>query len=122
MNLPVVLDIALGLVFTYLILSLLASEIQELIATVLQWRAVHLKKSIEIFLAGDIKNSDAKDVLDLVNRIYNNPIIRSINQETKGFLSTLPRKITWKVADIVSSVKKLVSRSSRENKIFCQSK
>jgi len=118
MNLPVVLDIALGLVFTYLILSLLASEIQELIATVLQWRAVHLKKSIEIFLAGDVKNSDTKDVLDLVNRIYNNPIIRSINQETKGFLSTLPRKMTWKVADIVRSVKNLVSRSSPENKIF----
>ena len=58
MRLPVILDIALGLIFIYLILSLLASEIQELIATILQWRAAHLKKSIEIFLAGDVKNSE----------------------------------------------------------------
>ena len=48
MNLLFILDIALGLVFTYLILSLLASEILELIATLLQWRAAHLRKSIEI--------------------------------------------------------------------------
>jgi hypothetical protein len=39
MNLPVIIDIIIGLVFIYLSLSLLASEIQELIATVLLWRA-----------------------------------------------------------------------------------
>jgi hypothetical protein len=47
MNLPFVLDVAIGLIFVYLILSLLTSEIQELLATLLQWRAAHLKKSIE---------------------------------------------------------------------------
>jgi hypothetical protein len=36
MNLPFILDVALGLIFIYLILSLLASEIQELLTTVLQ--------------------------------------------------------------------------------------
>ena len=36
MNLPVVFDIAIGLIFIYLILSLLAAEIQELITTILQ--------------------------------------------------------------------------------------
>ncbi|MEH1803369.1 MAG: hypothetical protein V7L13_30240 [Nostoc sp.] len=63
MNLPVVVDITLGLVFIYLILSLLASEIQELIATFLQWRAKHLKKSIELLLAGgsQTKGSDIPD-------------------------------------------------------------
>ena len=53
MNLPLVLDIAIGLIFIYLILSLLASEIQELIATIFQWRAKHLKEAIENLLVGD---------------------------------------------------------------------
>ena len=52
MNLPFVLDIAIGLAFVYLILSLLAAEIQELLTTLLQWRAAHLKKSIETLLTG----------------------------------------------------------------------
>jgi|GEM_PF-1521501 hypothetical protein len=53
MNLPFIVDVAIGLVLIYLILSLLSSEIQEILATILQWRAAHLKKSIEILLMGD---------------------------------------------------------------------
>ena len=52
MQLPVIVDIAIGLLFIYLILSLLASELQELIATLLQWRAQHLKRSVQMMLAG----------------------------------------------------------------------
>ncbi|MDJ0736776.1 MAG: hypothetical protein QNJ47_22375 [Nostocaceae cyanobacterium] len=106
MNLPVILDVALGLIFIYLILSLLASEIQELIATVLQWRAQHLRKSIEIFLGGGVQNSEDAKVIDLANRIYSNPLISSLNQEAKGFLATLPRKCTWAIASLSRSFKK----------------
>ena len=44
-SLPAFLEIAIALVFIYLILSLLASEIQELFAGFRQWRAKHLKES-----------------------------------------------------------------------------
>ncbi|MBD2626854.1 hypothetical protein [Trichormus variabilis] len=118
MNLPLVVDIALGLIFIYLILSLLASEIQELIATVLQWRAIHLKKSIEILLAGDLKNSESPDVIELVNRIYNNPFIKSINQEAKGFFSILPRKLTWFIADTTRPLRKLIAKSAKGERTF----
>lgn len=100
MNLPFIFDIALGLVFTYLILSLLASEIQELIATLLQWRAAHLRKSIEILIAGGVRNSEEAKIIQLVNQIYGNPLVRNINQEAKGFLATLPRKVTWAVGSL----------------------
>lgn len=122
MRLPVILDIALGLIFIYLILSLLASEIQELIATILQWRAVHLKKSIEIFLAGDVKNSEAKDIIDMVNKIYSNPLIKSINQEAKGILSQLPRKLTWFMGDITSKIERTITKSQVNHKTFNQDK
>ena len=100
MSLPFIFDIALGLVFTYLILSLLASEIQELIATLLQWRATHLRKSIEILIAGGVGNSEEAKIIQLVNQIYGNPLVRNINQEAKGFLATLPRKVTWAVGSL----------------------
>ncbi len=105
MNLPFIFDIALGLVFTYLILSLLASEIQELIATLLQWRAAHLRKSIEILLAGGVRNPEEAKIIQLVNQIYGNPLVRNINQEAKGVLATLPRKVTWAFSSLTRPFK-----------------
>jgi len=102
MSLPFILDITIGLVFIYLILSLLASEIQELITTILQWRAVHLKKSIEILIAGDVSKSDDDNVIQLVNDLYNHPLLQSVNQEAKGFLTTLPRKFIWLLSSLIN--------------------
>lgn len=85
MTLPVVVDITIGLVFIYLILSLLASEIQELISTCLQWRAKHLKNSIELLLAGgsETEESDITKARNLVQKLYNDPLINTLNQQTK---------------------------------------
>ena len=114
MNLPFILDVALGLVFIYLILSLLASEIQELLTTVLQWRAEHLRRSIEILLAGDAQTSENPEIIQLVNKIYGNPLIQSINQEAKGLLATLPRKATWAIGSFFSLFRKSSSRFKKE--------
>lgn len=57
MSLPIVLEIAIGLIFIYLTLSLVASEIQEILSALFQWRAEHLKRSIEQLLAGDVSSS-----------------------------------------------------------------
>ncbi|MGD1914342.1 MAG: hypothetical protein ACFB2X_26955 [Rivularia sp. (in: cyanobacteria)] len=122
MNLPFILDIALGLVFTYLILSLLASELQELIATLLQWRAVHLRKSIEVLLAGGARNSEEGKIIQLTNQIYSNPLVKNINQEAKGFLATLPRKVTWKLASLTRPLKIARPGTSKDETIFGGSK
>lgn len=85
MNLPVVLDIALGLIFIYLILSLLASEVQELISTFLQWRAKHLKKSIQLLVAGgsETQQSEIDDATILVHKLYQDPLINTLNQQAQ---------------------------------------
>lgn len=98
MNLPLVLDVVISLAFIYLILSLLASEIQELITTVLQWRAQHLKQSIANLIAGGAGNShnrtaEAK-VTELVNDIYDDPLIRNLNQEARGLMARAFRFVT----------------------------
>lgn len=84
MSLPFMLDVAIGLILIFLVLSLLVAEIQELITTVLQWRAKHLKESIEILLAGGIGTRHEAKVKDLVNKLYDDPLIKNINHEAKG--------------------------------------
>lgn len=81
MNLPLVLDIVISLGFIYLILSLLASEIQELVTTVLQWRARHLRDSIENLLSGAGSTVDQQKAQFLVKAIYDDPLIRNLNQQ-----------------------------------------
>ncbi|PMB16634.1 hypothetical protein CEN48_01725 [Fischerella thermalis CCMEE 5282] len=122
MNLPFILDVAIGLIFIYLILSLLASEIQELIATVFQWRAEHLKKSIEILLAGDVESAEEAHVIQLANRIYDNPLVKNINQEAKGLFVTIPRKITWAIGSLYRMVKKPRPGTDKSTSIFGEKK
>lgn len=96
MNIPVIVDVAIGLIFIYLILSLLASEILELIATVLQWRAKHLRQAIINLLAGDtITDQNIEAAKRLTKDLYNHPLLNDLNQEARGLFSTLFRKITW---------------------------
>jgi len=81
MNFPAMLDVAIGLFFIYLTLSLLVSGIQELIATVLEWRAKQLKEAIQIIL-GDNEANDpsAKQAQKIANDLWNHPLVRSLNQ------------------------------------------
>ncbi|MGK7888506.1 MAG: hypothetical protein AB4042_04175 [Leptolyngbyaceae cyanobacterium] len=95
MDLPLVFDIALGLLFIYLILSLLASEIQELLTTLLQWRAHHLKQSIEILIIGD--NKDSVEGIEFVDRLYSSPLLKALNQEAKGPVSSFFRIISRRI-------------------------
>lgn len=91
MNLPLIFEIVIGLLFIYLILSLLTSEIQELVATLLQWRAEHLKKSIENLITGEVVDQPMHR--SFVDDLYNSALIRSLNQEAKGLLATSFRQI-----------------------------
>ncbi|WP_198014952.1 hypothetical protein [Mastigocladopsis repens] len=64
---------------------MLASEIQELITTLLQWRAKHLKKSIQLLIAGgsETQQSDIDDATILVHKLYQDPLINTLNQQAQ---------------------------------------
>jgi|GEM_PF-5418035 len=66
-SLPIILEVAIGLSFLYLILSLLASEIQESFTAFLQWRAKHLKKSIYRMLGGKLNSRELENALRTVD-------------------------------------------------------
>ena len=102
MTIPLVLEVAIGLVFIYLTLSLLASEIQEIIGTLLQWRAEHLKRSIEVMLAGNDSESRAA-AQAFADRLYERPLIRSLNQEAAGPISRFFRLINQAIGVVYRS-------------------
>jgi hypothetical protein len=85
-NLPLFVDIAIGLIFIYLILSLLASEIQEIIAGLLQLRARSLKQAIVILLGG---NSLSKSSNGSSDRSVANQNLQNLLTEIKQAEATL---------------------------------
>ena len=99
MNLPTIVNIAIGLIFIYLVLSLLASQIQEVIATLLEWRAEQLTRGIENLVLGDTdpkSEINNKKTYDLVDNLFRNPLIRNLNQTSKSWIATIPKKlISW---------------------------
>ncbi|MDB9525908.1 hypothetical protein PN498_07920 [Oscillatoria sp. CS-180] len=103
MAIPFILEIAIGLVFIYLTLSLLASEIQEIIGTLLQWRAEHLKRSIEVLIAANDKESRAA-AQTFADRLYDTPILRSLNQEATGPIAHFFRVINQIVGKLYRTV------------------
>jgi hypothetical protein len=88
----VVLDVAIGMAFVYLLLSLIASVIQELLATFMQLRAANLEKGLHSLFSGDSISSE----MDLVNSIYDHGLVRGLYSDPKkdgGKLPSLFRKV-----------------------------
>jgi hypothetical protein len=94
MNMPV-LDVAIGVVFVYLLLSLICTTVNETIATYSKTRAKFLDKGISRLLGGDV---DFKKIL------YKHPMIRSLAESDSAICpSYIPAdKFATALLDIVS--------------------
>lgn len=74
----VILDVAIGMAYIYLLLSLVASVINEALASLVQSRAANLQRGLRSLLSGDSIESGA---LSLVDNIYNHGLIRGLYQD-----------------------------------------
>ncbi len=85
-----ILDVAIGLVFVYMLLSLLCSTINEQVITrILSLRAKTLEDGI--------KNMLADPQGDLTKQVYENPLIKGLSQNA---LSEKPRKPSYIPSDL----------------------
>ena len=73
MFLEEVLEVAVGLIFMWLVLSISTMQVQEWIVTRLRWRADDLEKAIRQMLMSN----------ELADEIYNHPLIRSMKKAPK---------------------------------------
>ncbi|MEJ5224545.1 MAG: hypothetical protein WHV44_08820 [Anaerolineales bacterium] len=75
MSMQALLEIAIGLVFTWLVLSLAAMYLQDWIVTALRWRSSLLEAAIRNLLGND---------QELTEAFYNHPLIQSLHSGKKG--------------------------------------
>jgi hypothetical protein len=71
------LDVALGLIFTYLVLSLVCSAINETVASLLAWRADTLREGIENMLGNKQARRD----------LYRHPLVAGLIRQKGSWLS-----------------------------------
>src|SRR5687768_7043812 len=83
------LDVAIGIVFLYLLLALMVTTLQELVASIFALRAKHLYGAIEGMLKGQL-TADAAQA-SLVERLYQHPLLKNlVNRELKSVRGKLP--------------------------------
>ena len=69
------LDVAIGLIFLFFILSLICSAINEFLASILRWRAAFLREGVENLLSG---TDDRSKGAALAEQIYHHPLIQGL--------------------------------------------
>lgn len=72
----VVLDVALGLIFVYLLVSLMVTALTEMFAGFLKWRAKNLWAGIRNIL-------DTGKAREWVDKLYSHPLIQSLSEPGK---------------------------------------
>jgi hypothetical protein len=91
----VVLDVAIGMAFVYLLLSLIASVVQELLSAFMQLRAANLEKGLRSLFSGDSLGAE----MDLVNSIYDHGLVRGLYSDPKRDCGKVPglfrRMMDW---------------------------
>jgi hypothetical protein len=88
MYLQEILEVAIGLVFMWLIISIAAMSIQEWIANILQWRSNDMEIVIRRMLTGeDVRTNLAVEgaVANLGDLFYDHPLIKSLSKESNWF-------------------------------------
>jgi hypothetical protein len=70
----VVLDVAIGMAFVYLLLSLIASVVQEMLSAFMQLRSANLQRGLRSLFSGDSLSTE----MDLVNSIYDHGLVRGL--------------------------------------------
>lgn len=97
MDFTVILEIAIGVVFIWVLLALITSALQEWISQLLKWRPTMLKEAIKNILANDA----------LAEEFYKHPLIKSLHSSGgKREPSAIPNnQFASVVFDLISKAK-----------------
>lgn len=117
------LDIIIGLVFVYMLLSLLATIVNEIITTIFSLRGKELEKAIQLMLDDDNNNKV------LANKFYQQPLIQKFAERKDNKPSYLTRynfsktlldllgnvsgKSTFTFSDVEEAIKNLPKGNTR---------
>ena len=74
-----VLEVAFGLLFIYLLFSLVCSALHELASTVLGWRAEHLERGLRQILQGEMRSG-----APVIEELLAHPRIQELTTSSKA--------------------------------------
>lgn len=105
-----VLEVATGLIFVFLLVSLICSAAGETISNLLKWRAVELEKGIRDLILGKLKDDELKKLVPkglkkpvpegsggsqdkgkTLQDLYNHPLIKSLALKETGAQAALQK-------------------------------
>jgi hypothetical protein len=97
------LDVAIGLVLVYFVLSLVASTLNETIASVLGWRAKYLERWLINVVCDPTTPAVAKEAVD---EFYGHPLVRPLIAQPRGLRTrkTRARRPSYIPTELFSAV------------------
>lgn len=105
--LPTLVEAALGLAIVFLVVSLLISGLQELVATLLGWRSRHLQRSLGQMMrnqAAEARGIDGAEesaaVQALVARLYGHDLLQSLSHRSEIPLAQARRRLARVLAGL----------------------
>ena len=109
------LEVLIGLAIIYLVLSIFVAGIQEMIASLFQWRAKHLEKSIlQMMTNQPMRGGPNPTAITLLGSLYQNDLVQSMNHYSDAWLPSLWRKV-MEMGAALPFVPKFKTRSSHNN-------
>lgn len=89
-----ILDVAIGLVFVYLLLALICTTMNEWIAALFKTRSATLALGIRQMLDGQKGDGDSGDVMWFLNQFYGHPLIQGLSQPRIAAVKSNPAYIS----------------------------
>jgi hypothetical protein len=103
-----ILDVAIGMAFIYLLLSLIASTMQETIAALVQTRSANLEHGIRsLFSGGQLEDGEL-----LIDKIYNHGLVRGLYRDPAMDIPRLEGPLS-RASDVYIRLQK-ISRKFRD--------
>jgi hypothetical protein len=99
-----VLDVAIGLSFVYLLLALVCTAVNELIAGLLGRRSANLKVGLQNLLIGSAptKAATPDGQPSLIDKFYNHPLIKALYENKRRPAYVPPRIFTLALIDMLA--------------------
>lgn len=121
-----ILDVAIGLIFVFLVISLIITAASELIASWLKWRAKNLEEGIRNLLRARTSKSDppakpASPVVDIAEKLYGHPLV-DVLSKPGGKPSYIPsRTFALTLLDVLADLNEKAPKASEDLKGFIDS-
>ena len=100
------LDVAIGIVFVYSVFSLLASTLNEAIATAFGWRAKFLERWLKNLLLDENEGQNEIAADDAIAKIYGHPLLAPLLEQPRWWSTdkTKRRRPSYIPSDLFTSV------------------